>query len=131
MGLQLLHGDLTERIIGVFYQVHWELGPGFLESIYANATMCALTEAGLRVKREVPIAVHFRGKRIGVFRADMIVESVILLEFKAGDRLDPSSEAQMVNYLRATHLEVGLVFHFGAKPSFRRFVRTNNHKSIP
>ncbi|MEP6493204.1 MAG: GxxExxY protein [bacterium] len=128
---KLLYGDLTERIIGVFYQVHWELGPGFLESIYARATQIALDEAGLRVQREILVAVYFRGRQIGTFRPDMIVESVILLEFKAGAHLDPDAEGQVVNYLKVTRLEVGLCLHFGPKPSFRRFIQTNDRKLLP
>jgi GxxExxY protein len=75
--------------------------------------------------------VHFRGCRIGTFRADMIVESVVLLEFKAGDRLDPSAEAQLLNYLRASRLQVGLLLRFGSKASFKRRVITNDRKIIP
>ncbi|HTE47189.1 MAG TPA: GxxExxY protein [Gemmatimonadaceae bacterium] len=131
MRQQLLHGDLTERIIGVFFQVHWELGHGFLESIYANGMHCGLAEARLRVQREVPVSVHFRGRRIGMFRADMIVESVVLLEFKTGERLDPMAGAQLLNYLRATRIEVGLILHFGPRPAFKRFIQTNDRKIIP
>jgi len=91
----------------------------------------ALRDDGLRVAREVPVSVHFRGRRVGTFRADMIVESVVLLEFKAGARLDPMAESQLLNYLRATRLEVGLILHFGAKASFRRRIVTNDRKLIP
>jgi GxxExxY protein len=91
----------------------------------------ALRENGLRVEREVPVSVHFRGRRVGTFRADMIVESVVLLEFKAGDRLDPSAEPQLINYLRASRLQVGLILHFGPKASFKRRVVTNDRKITP
>ena len=131
MRQRLLHGELTEKISGVFFQVHWELGFGFLESVYASAMQIALVEAGLRVEREVPVAVHFRGRRVGAFRADMIVESAVVLELKAGDRLDPTSPDQAMNCLKATRLEVGLVLHFGRKPSFKRFIHTNDRKNIP
>jgi GxxExxY protein len=127
----LLHGDLTERIIGVFFQVHWELGSGFFESVYANAMQIALVEDGLRVEREVPAAVYFRGRPVGAYRADMIVESAVVLEFKAGDRLDPNSENQTMNCLSVTRLEVGLMLHFGRKPSFKRCIHTNDRKNIP
>jgi GxxExxY protein len=127
----LLHKEITDRILGGFFQVHWELGSGYLESVYVNGMEVALTEAGLRVEREVPVSVHFRGRRIGTFRADMIVESVVLLEFKAGDRLDPSAEPQLLNYLRASRLQVGLILHFGPKASFKRRVITNDRKVIP
>jgi GxxExxY protein len=128
---ELLHKNITDRILGSFYQVHWELGPGFLESVYSRGMEVALADEGLRVEREVPVSVHFRGRRVGTFRADMIVESVVLLEFKAGDRLDPNVEPQLLNYLRATRLEVGLILHFGPKASFKRRVVANDRKIIP
>jgi len=128
---ELLHKKITDRILGSFYQVHWELGPGFLESVYLRGMEVALRDDGLRVAREVPVSVHFRGRRVGTFRADMIVESVVLLEFKAGDRLDPNAEPQLLNYLRATSLEVGLILHFGPKASFKRRVVGNDRKIIP
>ena len=131
MHSRLLHGEITERVLGVFFQVHRELGAGFLESVYANAMFFALKDAGLRVESEVPIAVYFRGRRIGTFRPDMIVESVVLLEFKAGAQLDPNSPAQTLNYLRAGHLEVALILHFGPKATFKRLVATNDHKILP
>ena|SRR5947207_2488659 len=128
---ELLHKEITDRILGAFYQVHWELGPGYVESVYVQAMEIALTDDGLRVEREVPVSVYFRRRRVGTFRADMIVESVVLLEFKAGDRLDPSAEPQLLNYLRATKLEVGLILHFGPKAVFKRRVVTNDRKIIP
>ena len=94
---QLLHGELTESIRQHFIQVYWELGYGFLESVYSAALGCALMESGLSVEREVPLAVNFRGIRVGSFRADMIVESKVLLELKAGVLPDPNSEAQILN----------------------------------
>jgi GxxExxY protein len=130
MRQELLHGQITERILGTFFQVHFELGAGFLESVYANSMFLALTETGLRVEREVPIAVHFRGRRVGTFRADLIVESVVLVELKAGAQLDPHGPAQIINYLRATKLEVALLLHFGHKATFKRVVATNDHKIL-
>ena len=128
---ELLHKDISDRILAAFYQVHWELGPGYLESVYVNGMEIALTDDGLRVEREVPVSVYFRGRRVGAFRADMIVESVVLLEFKAGDRLDPSAEPQLLNCLRGTRLELGFILHFGPKASFIRRIVTNDRKLIP
>jgi GxxExxY protein len=127
----LLHKEITDRILGSFFQVHTELGSGYLESVYAKAMECALVEDGLEVERETPVAVYFRGQTVGTFRADLVVESVVLLEFKAGARLDPMAEAQLLNYLRATRLEVGLVLHFGVRASFSRRIVTNDRKLIP
>ena len=128
---QLIHGALTQRILGCFFQVHRELGAGFLESVYAKSLLIALGDEGIRAKAEVPIDVYFRGTRVGAFRADMIVESTVLLELKAGIALDPCSQPQMLNYLRATRLEVGLILYFGARATFKRFVMSNEHKLLP
>jgi GxxExxY protein len=128
---ELLYKEITDRILRSFFQVHWELGPGFLESVYVRGMEIALTDDGLRVQREVPVAVYFRGRRVGAFRADMIVESIVLLEFKAGQRLDPSAEPQLLNYLRASRLQLGFILHFGPKASFVRRMMTNDRKLIP
>ena len=127
---EMLHKDVTKRVLGEFFQVHYELGVGYLESIYSAAMACALIGAGLNVDREVPIAVHFRGTRIGSFRADLIVESCVLVEVKCGAQLHPHAEAQLLNYLRSTELEVGLLLHFGEKPSFKRLVYSNERKLL-
>ena len=127
----ILHKTISDRILAAFHQVHWELGPGYLESVYANAMDCALTADGLRVEREVPVSVYFRGRRVGKFRADMIVESVVLVELKAGRALDPAWEPQLINYLRATRLELGLLLHFGSKATVKRRILTNDRKLLP
>jgi GxxExxY protein len=129
--IELLHKAISDRLLGSFYQVHRELGPGYVESVYANGMEIALTDDELRVEREIPVCVYFRGRRVGSFRADMIVESVVLLEFKAGDRLDPNAEAQLLNYLRGTRLELGFILHFGPKASFMRRIVTNDRKIVP
>jgi GxxExxY protein len=125
---RLLHASLTERIIGAFYQVHHELGFGFLESVYVAAFARMLTELGIRFQREVPIAVYFHGIRVGWFKADFVVESKVIVEIKAGARPDPFGEAQLLNYLRSTELEVGLILNFGPRASFKRMVFTNDRK---
>ena len=127
----LLHSELTEIIIGAFYQVHHELGFGFLESVYSAALGCMFLDLGVPFEREVPSAVYFRGLRIGRFRADMIVDRRVLIEIKASSVLDPNAEAQLINYLRATDLELGLLLHFGQKPGFRRLVFANSRKHRP
>jgi GxxExxY protein len=127
----LLHEELTKHISNAFLQVFHELGCGFAESVYATALECVLTECGLRVEREVPISVYFHGRRIGSFKADMIVESAVMVEIKAMRRPDPSFEAQLLNYLRATSIEVGLLLYFNPKPLKRRLIYTNDRKLIP
>jgi len=129
-GRGLKHKELTEKIIGVFYEVYNELGHGFLESVYEEAMAVALPQAGLKVERQVPLRVTFRGTVIGDFRADLLVESSVLLELKAGRELEPAHEAQLLNYLRATEIEVGLLLNFGPKPQFKRLVFENSRKEI-
>ena len=128
---KLLHGELTAKVIEAFYQVHYELGAGFLESVYSKALELVLREKGLSVAREVPVDVYFRGQRVGHYRADQIVESVVVLELKAGQLLDPNARGQALNCLRASRLEVGLVLHFGPKPRFERLLYTNDRKLLP
>jgi len=126
--LRFKHQDLTKKIIGVFYDVYNELGHGFLESVYQAAMLIALREAGLKAERQVPISVHFRGRCIGDFGGDLVVENAILLELKAAKGLDSSHEAQLLNYLRATEIEVGLLLNFGTKPEFKRLAFDNERK---
>jgi GxxExxY protein len=130
-GSKLLHAELTEKIIGVYYEVYNEIGHGFLESVYSNSMHRALTQAGLSAEREVAIPVFFRGWDVGQFKADLVVNRLVLVELKAAHNLDRSHDAQVMNYLRATELEVGLLFNFGgAKPQFRRIVFENANKKI-
>jgi GxxExxY protein len=128
---KLLHAELTESIIGVYYDVYNEVGHGFLESVYSNCMHRALLQVGLSVEREVAIPVFFRGWDVGHFKADLLVNKLVLIELKAAQSLDRSHEAQVLNYLRATELEIGLLFNFGsAKPQFRRIVLENQNKKI-
>ena len=126
----LKHRDLTKKIIGVFYDVYNELGHGFLESVYERALVIALGATGIGVERQVPIAVWFRGQQIGDFRADLFVEGKVALELKAARTIDEAHEKQLLNYLRATDIEVGLLLNFGIKPQFRRLVYENERKNI-
>jgi GxxExxY protein len=127
----LIARDLSEKIIGIYYEVYNEIGYGFLESVYSNCMYLALTEAGLKVQREIAIPVWFRGKDVGSFKADLTVNDCILLELKAVKSLDRSHEAQILNYLRGTTLEVGLLMNFGGpKPEFRRLAFSNENKKI-
>jgi GxxExxY protein len=124
----LLHAELTEVVIATFLQVHHELGYGFLESVYSAAMGCMFLDLGLPFERELPLEVMFRGVRVATFRADFIADSRLLIEIKAGTTWDPTAEAQALNYLRATNLELALVLHFGPKPRFKRLIYTNDRK---
>jgi GxxExxY protein len=127
----LKHHGVTSQVIGVFFQVYNELGVGFLESVYLEALDLALSQAGLQTQREMPLAVSFRGQVVGRFRADLVVEKRVLVEAKACPRIHPTHEAQLLNYLRATFLEVGLVLNFGPRPQFRRLLFDNALKKHP
>jgi GxxExxY protein len=122
------HSDLTDSIIGVFYDVYNELGFGFLESVYRNSLQLALRSKGFAVEAEVPIPVFFRGVKVGDFRADLVVNEFILLELKTAETLVIAHEAQLLNYLRATLLEVGLLLNFGPKAQVRRLLFDNDRK---
>jgi GxxExxY protein len=123
------HQDLTEKIIGVFYEVYNELGHGFLESVYAQSMAIALNEAGLKVVQQAPISVYFRGQLVGDFRADLLVNDQVIIELKAARAIESAYEAQLMNYLRATKVEIGLLMNFGPKPEFKRFIYDNERKS--
>ena len=124
------HGEITQKVIGVFFDVFNELGHGFLESVYEKSLELALSAIGIDVRRKIEIPVWFRRTQVGDFEADMLVESCVLLELKAVRRLDSSHEAQLLNYLRATDIEVGLLLNFGLKPEFKRLIFDNARKSI-
>ena len=126
----LKHRELTEKIIGVFYNVYNELGHGFLESVYENAMAIDLQDAGLKVQRQVPLPVWFRSEKVGDFKADILVEESVLLELKCVRVFEPVHEAQLLNYLKATEIEIGLLFNFGPFPQFRRLVFENQRKRI-
>jgi GxxExxY protein len=123
----LFEEALTRRIIGAFYDVYNALGYGFLESVYKTALEREIADRGLRVVREAGAEVRYKGSVVGVFCADLLVESRVVVELKACRRLEPAHPAQVMNYLRATELEVGLLLHFGPRPSFQRFIATNDH----
>ena len=118
----LFEDAVTHRIIGAFYEVYRNLGYGFVESIYARALEIELTARNLHVARQVATEVRFKGQIVGVFRADMLVESRVVLELKASRRCDGSDIAELSNYLRASDLELGLLLHFGPRASFKRLI---------
>ena len=123
------HAGLTEKIIGAAMNVHRTLGPGFLESVYQKALAHELRKLGLRVECEKPIQVVYDGVVVGDFSADMLVEGVVMIENKAAQTLNPAHEVQLVNYLTATGIEVGLLLNFGAERlEFKRKHRTYRPK---
>jgi len=126
----LKHEQLTEKIIGIFYDVYNELGYGFLESIYEESLVIALKEAGLEVENQVPVPVWFRHHKVGEFRVDVLVENTIVLELKSARAIEASHEAQLLHYLKSTEVEIGLLLNFGVRPQFRRLLFDNVRKKI-
>lgn len=124
----LLHAEITEPVLGAFYDVFNQLGPGFLESVYEAALEIDLLAAGLRVKRQDEVAVFFRTYCVGKFIADLVVNNLVAVEMKAVRAITPAHEAQLINVLRATSLEVGLILNFGPKPEFKRLIYSNSNK---
>ena len=123
------HENLTQTIIGCAMKVHSMLGPGFLESVYQKALAHELRKAGLKVECEKAITVHYDGVVVGDFSADMLVEDKIMVELKASQAIAPANEVQLVNYLTATRIEIGLLLNFGAeKLEFKRKTRTYRPK---
>ena len=119
---ELIHGETTDAILAAFYEVYNELGGGFIESIYETALCLVLRQKGLRLERQPAVPVRFRGEVIGDFRLDLVVEGRVVVETKAVAQLQPVHEVQLVNYLKATGLPVGLLLNFGPKPQFPRKV---------
>jgi GxxExxY protein len=120
----LLEAELTDKILGGFFEVYKELGFGFLESTYSNALAIELRALGLKVDREVPIEVQYKGVAVGQFRYDMIVEQRVIVEIKSQQTISVADERQLQNYLKASNVSVGLLLHFGPSPKPRRFIWT-------
>ena len=125
----LLHHDLTEKLIGTFFNIYNELGHGFLESVYEQAFSVALAETSIFFQRQLAVPVWFHGQKVGDFRADLIVDGKVIVELKTGRDIEPAWEKQLLNYLRATEIEVGMLFNFGPTAQFRRYVFENTRKN--
>lgn len=125
----LLHKEITDATIKAFYDVYNTLGYGFLEKVYENALAYELTKRGLHVQPQMPIQVHYDGQLVGEYCADLLVADRVIVELKAAESLSPQHIAQLLNYLKATDIEVGLVLNFGAEPKFERRIFTNDRKT--
>jgi GxxExxY protein len=125
----MLHDGLTEKIIAACFDVSNELGAGFLESVYEKALLIALRDRGLSAEAQSPLKVIFRNQTVGDFFADIVVENTVLLELKAVKALAPEHQAQIINYLKATGIDIGLLVNFGnPKLEYRRFNRHNDKR---
>lgn len=121
----LLHRELTEKIIGAAFAVHGELGPGFLEKVYETALLIELTDQGLSVQAQAEIPVHYRSRTIGTNFADLLVDGKVMCEIKATDAIGPAHEAQLLHYLKATGVQVGLIINFGERSlRFKRLAKS-------
>jgi GxxExxY protein len=128
--MELLHKDLTEAIIKTFYDVYNELGYGFLEKVYQNSMYLELKARGFNVEAQKQIKVYYKGQEVGLYYADLVVNDTVILELKAAEVIIEEFEWQLINYLRGTDKEVGLLLNFGKKPEFRRKVFENARKKI-
>ena len=127
-GVNLFHADTTSLVLKAFYEVYNELGYGFLESVYDECLAIALAEAGLAHRRQVSIPVVFRGIPAAFFKADFILQDEIVLELKSAQSIEKVHVSQLLNYLRASDLELGFILNFGPKPQFRRLAFSNTRK---
>ena len=123
--VELIEGQLTGSIISAFYEVYNHLGTGLLEKAYAGALQYELEQRGLTVRREVLAEIGYKGKTVARYRIDMVVEDRVVVELKSTKQLTSEDHRQLLNFLRATRWEVGLLLHFGPKPLFYRMVSTN------
>ena len=123
------HTELTKLIIKAFYNVYNKLGYGFLEKVYENSMMIELTKFGLNATRKYPIKLFYDEKNVGEYFADIIVEDAVIVELKAAENLALEHETQLINYLKATDIEVGLLLNFGKEPQLKRRVFSSKFKS--
>jgi len=128
--MDLLHKEITEKIIKCYYKVYNTLGYGFLEKVYENAFALELQQNGLDVKCQFPIKVYYESKIVGEYYADVIVNNLILIELKASACLLEEHECQLLNYLKATEIELGLLLNFGKEAEYKRKVFMNKYKKL-
>jgi GxxExxY protein len=121
-GIIFKHGELTGQVIEAFYMVYNRLGYGFLEKVYENALALELRKRGLHLQQQMPISVYYEGMIVGEYFADLLVEACVIVEIKAVERLCEEHSIQLLNYLKATAIEVGLLVNFGPKPETKRKV---------
>ena len=124
----MLHEDITEKIIAAFFMVYNTLGYGFLEKVYENSLIIKLKQLGFSVEKQKNIKVYFEEHIVGEYFADLIINKKVIIEIKAVEKLCDEHKFQLINYLKATNMEVGLLLNFGKKPEFKRVIFTNECK---
>jgi len=127
--MKFKHQDITEKIIKAFYNVYNSLGYGFLERVYENAMMIELKSLNLNCEKQKQIKVFYKNENVGEYYADIIVEDKVIIELKAAEGIVEEHEHQLLNYLKATEIEVGLLLNFGKKPQFKRQIFENSFKN--
>ncbi|HRE79365.1 MAG TPA: GxxExxY protein [Flavobacterium sp.] len=125
----LLHKSITDAILKAYYNVYNELGSGFLEKVYQNSMFFELKSFGLKVEAQKQIKVYFKNQLVGDFYSDLLIEDKVIVELKATEFLMDIHTAQIINYLKATPIEVGMLLNFGEEPEFKRVIYTNNRKT--
>ncbi len=124
----MLHANLTEKIIKAFFKVNNTLGYGFLEKVYENAMAIELIKMGCNVRQQQNIKVYYETEEVGDYYADLLIDDLVIIELKAAESLCEELEAQLINYLKATKMEIGLLLNFGKKAEFKRKIFTNDRK---
>lgn len=119
---RLVHEQTTGRILAAFFAVHRELGHGFVEAVYLRALILELASRGVQAEQETPLGVYYKGRKIGAFAADLVVEGKVVVSVKTGAELLDGDRLQILNCMRCSQAEVGMLLHFGPKPEFRRFL---------
>lgn len=130
-GRALLYGELTEQVIGAFFEVHRILRPGYLESTYAGAMALELSDRGIAFQREAILQVMYKGRVAGVYRPDFLVDGCLVVELKATRAVGDADKRQIVHYLRATNTRVGLLLHFGPEANFFRIINSKRRADRP
>lgn len=125
----LIHKSITDAILKAYYNVYNELGSGFLEKVYQNSMYFELKSFGLKVEAQKQIKVYFKNQLVGDFYSDLLIEDKVIVELKATEFLMDIHTAQIMNYLKATPIEVGMLLNFGDEPEFKRVIYTNNRKT--
>jgi GxxExxY protein len=126
----LLHRNLSDTILKIYFEVYNELGYGFLEKVYQNALYFELKSQGYKVEAQKQIKVYYKSQLVGDYFADLLIEDSIILELKACECLMDEHKAQLLNYLKATEVEIGLLLNFGTTPEFKRSIYTNDRKKL-
>ena len=127
---EYLHKDITSAIIQAFYKVYNTLGYGFLEKVYENAMRIELIKSDLQVEQQKNIKVYYESEQVGDYFADLLVNNLVIVELKAAESICEEHETQLLNYLKATNIEVGLLLNFGKKAEIKRKIFLNEHKKL-